>query len=397
MGQVTARKRGKTWEYRFEAAPINGKRIQHSKGGFQTKKEAIDAGTLAKAEYDRTGIAFKPSEMSYSDYLDKWIKEYGEFELDADTIYGYKKLIRLHIKPELGKYKLNTLVHEILQNFIKKKFDEGFSRNTLSVMKSIINGSLNYAVFPLKYIAFNPGANVKLPSKNSIPNTPTRGKKRVIIPDEVIKLIFNRFPERSSAHIPLCFGYYCGMRQGECFAVDLDKDIDFENKILHLRHQLQFINNFWTIKPPKYNSIRDIDLNNKMIQLLLNEKERQNKNRENYGEYYKQLKVNEKGQLNYVEGKNIRLATMRENGEFLSPRILQHVGRVIHYEKGIEYKDYDFHSLRYKHTTFLLGNGADLKYVQMRLGHKSIKVTLEIYYKLTDEIRENNKKFIEML
>ena len=33
----------------------------------------------------------------------------------------------------------------------------------------------------------------------------------------------------------------------------------------------------------------------------------------------------------------------------------------------------------------------------MRLGHKSIKVTLEIYYKLTDEIRENNKKFINML
>ena len=74
-----------------------------------------------------------------------------------------------------------------------------------------------------------------------------------------------------------------------------------------------------------------------------------------------------------------------------------HLGRVIHYEKSIEYKDYDFHSLRYKHKTFLLANGADLKYVQMGLGHKSIKVTLEIYYKLTDEIRENNKKFIEML
>lgn len=177
----------------------------------------------------------------------------------------------------------------------------------------------------------------------------------------------------------------------------MDNDIDYENGVLHLKHQLQFINGFWTLKPPKYGSARDIDLNSKMLSLLISEKEKQDANKEKYGIYYKQLKVNNKGQLNYEEGKNIRLATMRENGEFLSPRIMQHVGRVIHYEEGIEYKEYDFHSLRHTHTTFLLANGADIKYVQKRLGHKNIRVTLDIYYQLTDEIRENNKKFIEML
>ena len=187
------------------------------------------------------------------------------------------------------------------------------------------------------------------------------------------------------------------MRHGEAFAVDIDNDIDFEKSVLHLNHQLQFINGFWTLKQPKYNSVRDIDLNSKMLNILKDEKQKQDINRKKYGKYYKQLKVNEKGQLNYSNGKNIRLATMRENGEFLSPRIMQHVGRVIHYEEGIKYKEYDFHSLRHTHTTFLLANGADIKYVQKRLGHKNIKVTLDIYYKLTDEIREKNKKFIEML
>lgn len=184
---------------------------------------------------------------------------------------------------------------------------------------------------------------------------------------------------------------------GEAFAVDLDRDIDFEEGILHLKHQLQLINGFWTLRPPKYNSIRDIDLNSKVLNLLKSEKKKQDENKRTYGNYYKQLKVNGKGQLNYTEGENIRLATMRENGEFLSPRILQHVGRIIHYEEGINYKEYDFHSLRHTHTTLLLSNGADIKYVQKRLGHKNIKVTLDIYYKLTDKIRENNKKFIEML
>lgn len=397
MGQVTARKRGKTWEYRFETASIGGKRTQSSKGGFPTKKEALEAGILAKSEYDKTGAAFKPSEISYADYLDKWIEKYGKLELGDDTISGYKKLIRLHIKPKLGKYRLNALDHETLQNFLQKKFNEGFSRNTLSVMKSIINSSLNYAVYPLKYLNINPAANLKMPSKNATPTVPTRTKQRVVVPKDKLELIFNRFPEGTTAYIPLNFGYQCGMRHGEAFAVDLDNDIDFEKGILHLKHQLQFIDGFWTLKLPKYNSVRDIDLNSKMINLLKDEKRKQDENKEKYGEYYKQLKVNEKGQLNYLEGKNIRLATMRENGEFLSPRIMQHVGRVIHYEEGIEYKEYDFHSLRHTHTTMLLSNGADIKYVQKRLGHKNIKVTLDIYYKLTDDIREKNKKFIEML
>ena len=193
MGEVTARKRGKKWEWRFETASINGKRNQASKGGFLTKKEALEAGHLAKAEYDKTGISFKPSEISFSDFLDKWITNYGELELDHSTIYNYKKLIELHIKPELGKYKLNTLVHETLQKFLQNKFNDGFSRNTLSVMKSIINNSLNYAVFPLKYLNFNPASSIKMPSKNITSDVPTRTKQRVVIPNDKLELIFNRF------------------------------------------------------------------------------------------------------------------------------------------------------------------------------------------------------------
>lgn len=397
MGEVTARKRGKKWEWRFEGAPINGKRVQNSKGGFATKKEALEAGHLAKVEYDRTGITFKPSEISYSDFLDKWLDEYGSLELNLNTKESYQKKIKLHIKPALGKYRISSLNYEIIHNFIKDLFNKGYSLNTISVIKSIISNSLNYAVFPLKYLSINPALGVRMPSKNSVPDIPTRKKQRVIIPEDKIELIFNRFPEGSTAYIPLSFAYLCGMRHGETFAVDIDNDIDFDNKILNLKHQLQYLDKHWTLVPPKYNSVRNIDLSTKMINILKNELKNQKKNKELYGDYYKQLKVNSKGQLNYTEGKNIRLATMRENGEFISPRIIQHVSRVIHYEKGIEYSDFDFHSLRHTHATLLLANGANIKYVQKRLGHKNIKETLDIYYQLTNEMRQNNQKFIEML
>ena len=45
MAQISTRKRGSTWEYSFEVAPVSGKRKRKSKGGFRTKKDALEAGT----------------------------------------------------------------------------------------------------------------------------------------------------------------------------------------------------------------------------------------------------------------------------------------------------------------------------------------------------------------
>ena len=77
MAQISTRKRGNTWEYSFEIGKINGKRKRLSKGGFRTKKECLEAGTKAKAEYDGTGEVFKASEITLHDYLDEWYNSYA--------------------------------------------------------------------------------------------------------------------------------------------------------------------------------------------------------------------------------------------------------------------------------------------------------------------------------
>ena len=46
MADIFTRKRGKTWQYRFYGANINGKSQEISKGGFRTKKAAEIAGNL---------------------------------------------------------------------------------------------------------------------------------------------------------------------------------------------------------------------------------------------------------------------------------------------------------------------------------------------------------------
>lgn len=58
MSEINTRKRGQKWQYQFEAAKIGGKRKQITKSGFNTKKEALEAGIKALAEYNNSRITF---------------------------------------------------------------------------------------------------------------------------------------------------------------------------------------------------------------------------------------------------------------------------------------------------------------------------------------------------
>ena len=45
----------------------------------------------------------------------------------------------------------------------------------------------------------------------------------------------------------------------------------------------------------------------------------------------------------------------------------------------------------------LLENGADPSYVQHRLGHKNIQVTMNIYQHLTDKMSEEGARLLDAL
>lgn len=391
MSTINTRKRGNKWQYQFEAATINGKRKQITKSGFRTKKEALEAGAKALAEYNNCGLSFVPSEISFNDYLDYWLKEYAEVNLKETTVANYAKKINLYIKPELGIYKLKSLTPAILQNFINKKFNEGFSRNTLIVLKGILSGSLNYAVEPLAFIKFSPMAAVRLPLSRAVPDTPTRKKEKSIVTEDEMNIILERFPFGHSCYLPLQLAYRCGLRLGEAFALTWE-DIDFINKTLTINKQVQNQNKFWTITDTKYKSDRIIDLDNEMLMILDKYKALQNKSKEFYAEYYTQLKINSLNQINDSEGEDIHLINVRENGTYIQPRVMQHCSRIIHYKLG--FKNFDYHSLRHTHATMLLSAGANIKAVQERLGHKKVDLTLDTYTHVTDEMR---KETLEIL
>ena len=164
MPEVRVFKRGKSWAYRYEAASVGGKRVQPSKGGFRTKKEAEVAGNKALNEYLNAGKSFKPSEMSYADLLDEWLQNKCPLIYDETTIDNYEKIIRLHIKPALGTYRLASLDTPDFQSVLNQKFKDGYALNRLSTMKNVMSLSMKYAK-KMNYIKYNPIYEVTLPSR----------------------------------------------------------------------------------------------------------------------------------------------------------------------------------------------------------------------------------------
>lgn len=232
MSTLNVTRRGDKWQYRFEAASVDGKRKRVSKSGFKTKKEAVEAGTKALAEYNESGQTFNLSSISVADYLDSWIDTYCKMNLKYNTQLGYLYTIENHLKPSLGMYRLKSLTPSAVQEFVNSLKLRGLSRASIVGIFSTLSAALDYAIEPLKYIQYNPCNNVRIP-KDTAPKKETR----YIITPEQFKQIIERFPEGSNFYIPLMIGYYTGVRISECFGLTWN-DVDFDNQTISISKAL---------------------------------------------------------------------------------------------------------------------------------------------------------------
>ena len=224
---VNVRKRGKVFQYQFEIAPVDGVRKYINKSGFKTKAEAEKAGIIAYNEYTQTGHNFMPNTMSYSDYLDYWLKEHCQINLKYHTIQAYSNIIKNHIKPRLGFYRLSQITTATLQEFlnnlyVEKAFSKNFMKNILKVLKT----SFAYATDVVGFVKENPAIKVKIPRYDVPEEDPAH-----IFSKEEIQMILERFENNHAFYYAILTAYYTGLRVSEAFGLTWN-DIDLENKTL---------------------------------------------------------------------------------------------------------------------------------------------------------------------
>ena len=401
------------WEYRFEAAKIDGKRKHISKSGFRTKKEAEDAGAKALAEYNNAGLKFEPSDMSYADYLDYWFDNYVKVSCKYNTQMAYNQIIEQHLKPALGMYKLRSLTPVLIQEYVNKKFVTGLKKTTLTNIMSVLSGSLRYAVVPARLLTSSPAEYVKYPKKK----TNKKETNRIILSIDDFNKMLDRFEKGNPFRYALLIGFHTGLRIGEVYGLTWD-DIDFDERTLDVNKQAYKRNygvdvrrvmkqkgkreekSAWYFGDTKtLSSTRKIKIGDTLIKELREYKAIQAQNELFYGEYYTQIfmkkEKDEKGKDIYrlieveksvpVGLPQANLIMRKENGQYSSSDSFKYAARVIHYDLGIAF---NFHSLRHTHATTLIEGGVSPKAVQARLGHENIETTLQTYVHNTEAMEQ---------
>lgn len=406
---ISVTKRGKVYQYQFDIAPQDGKRKRITKSGFETKKKAEEAGLKAYNEYNQTGKAFTPSSLSYSDYLDYWMKNHCEINLKYHTIQAYANIIKNHIKPNIGYYRLSQITSSTLQElinniYLEKGFSKAFMKNILKVLKT----SFAYATDVVEFVKYNPALKVKLPVYDVPEEEPVH-----IFTKEEIDMILERFKNNSAMYYAILTAYYKGLRVSEVFALTWE-DIDFEKKTLTVnknilkknqnggtknRHISGKATTMWFFGICKTKtSYRTIEIGDTLLNALKEYKQEQENHKKAYGDsymkHYKKTVVNEYNKKEEIKIVNAyaeidvalpeaNLVFIKNNGVFEGTDTCKYPFKVIHYELGIPCR---FHDFRDTHATRLVEAGADIKAVSKRLGHKNINITYDIYVRVTTKM-----------
>ena len=214
------------WEARYTVGydPGTGRQIQRSITG-KTQKEVAQKLKAVTAAID-AGTYIPPSKMTVGEWLDIWQQDYLG-GVKPRTVDSYKTTVRVHIKPALGKIKLETLTAHTVQSFYNG-LSERLSPKSVKNVHGVLHRALSQAV-RIGYIRFNPADACELP----------RIEKKELRPlDEKESRAFLEAIQGHRFETLYKMTLFTGLREGEVLGLKWDR-VDFQRGTILIDRQLQ--------------------------------------------------------------------------------------------------------------------------------------------------------------
>lgn len=343
------------WEARFvKSVSETGEKhlgSVYAKSYMEVKNKRAEI--IQKIAYNK--INFSQKSLTLSELMCMWLDNNNK-QITVSSYLKYESIIRNHIQPNIGSYKLTQLTSSILKQFAdellrsgNKKKSKGLSVRSVNSILTIINSALKWSSEQVNT------PSVKMPFFRNFQ----------VAPPILSKLEQNLLETYAEANKNvytngMLISLYTGMRLGEICALQWE-DVSEETIFVHNSMQrIKQKSGRWEIvvsEPKTQNSCRIIPIANRIRPIL-------NENRKNSG---------------YV--------LQQENGKFVEPRLLQKKISNIFANAGVATRN--FHIFRHTFATRLIDCGSDPKTVSELLGHSSVHITLNKYVHPSLDMKKN--------
>lgn len=336
---------------------------------YSDNPKDLEKQYIEKKNQDHKGIFINDEGLTVSTWADKWLKLYKS-DKELATIKMYADAIRLHINPYIGNIPLKYLKQSDVVSMLNELDKKGITRKkdvAFLTIKQILNKAVEN-----DYIYKNVATGIKVKKHKSAEKMPLDDKVIAKI-KELSKSDFNAFM--------ILFLLYTGLRREELVPLQY-KDLNFEEKYILINKAITFQNNQPLIKKTKNEEIRRVPLFNllydKLYELSLSHKSCDYIFPNTLGKMMSETTLKRK--LTYVLA-NINCKSKNDTLESVSKDNQQEI-------------KFTFHQLRHTYACILHKAGIDIKQAQQWMGHKDVKVLLNIYTHLD---AQDNQKSIEKM
>lgn len=307
---------------------------------------------------------------NYGQWVTHWL-ERKEQLVKKSTYSAYVNITVNHLIPKFGNWPLKRFTEERIQEYAllllrhgrldgSGGLSERSARDIIVVLKNSLREAMKLKLLPATEI------NIRFPKRQERYKIHVLSK---IVQQRLIQAIYLNLTNKSAG---ILLALYTGLRIGEICGLKWS-DIDFENKLLHVRRTLQRVyrrnidgsgqSQIIISEPKTRSSHRSVPLSSMLIPVL------------------HRLK-NSCPEAFFLSGtaKSVEVRTFRT---FFEKFLLKHnIERV------------NFHALRHTFATRCIEAGGDCKTVSELLGHATVNMTLNLY--VHPQI-EQKRKCVELL